>query len=469
MQDSRLNALLRTLSRTEQRELRKVATSPFFNQRQDVPDLLDLLLSCINDNQPLPDKAEAHRQLYGPDLAFDDHRVRMTMSFLLKIAEQYLVHTAFFADEVKIKTKLAEVYRRRNLTKHFDRTMREAQEMQAQSPHRNAEFFRDDYHVQMEQYRFAASGSRTAAHNLQAITDNLDTAYFAQKLRQACLLLSHQAVYKTDYQFGMLDEVLAHVENQQLLGIPAIAVYYFCYRALTEPEQPDHFHQLKKLLVEECEKFPPHEIADLYLLAINYCIRHYNLGNPAYVADEFDLYREGLKRSYFLNNGTLSRFTYRNVVTVGLKLKAFDWMENFVNEFKENLEPKHRESMYSFNLARLAYERRQLGDALQFLQKSEYADLLLNLAAKALMLKIFFETGELDALDSHLSAMQKFIRRKKIMGYHRENYLNLAVFTKKLMETHEKVALAALRAEIEGAKVVAEKEWLLAKVTSCEF
>jgi hypothetical protein len=463
MNDSRLIALLRTLSRTEQRELRKVAASPFFNQRQDVPALLDLLLDCINEGKPLPDKAEAHQRLY-PDQPFDDHRVRMAMSFLMKIAEQYLVHTALFADEVKVKTKLAEVYRQRGLAKHFERTMRAAQDVQASSPLRNAEFFTDDYHVQMEQYRFAAAASRTAEHNLQAITDNLDVAYFAQKLRQACLLLSHQAVYKTDYRFGMLDEVLAHVESQQLLCIPAIAVYYYCYRALTQPERPDHFHQLKKMLVEEHDKFPPHEIADGYLLAINYCIRHYNLGNPAYLADEFELYREGLKRSYFLNNGTLSRFTYRNVVTVGLKLQAFDWVENFVNEFRERLEPKHRESMYSFNLARLAYERRQHGIALQLLQKSEYADLLLNLAAKTLMLKIFYENGDLDTLDSHLSAMQKFIRRKKIMGYHRENYLNFALFLKRLMEASDKAALDALREEIMAAAAVAEKEWLLGEV-----
>ncbi len=463
MQDSRLIALLRTLSRPEQRELRKVAASPFFNQRQDVPALLELLLDCINEEKPLPDKAEAHHQLY-PDLPFDDHRMRMAMSFLMKIAEQYLAHKAFFADEAKVKTKLAETYRQRGLSKHFDRVVREAQEVQAGSPLRNAESFTDDYHVQMEQYRFAATASRTSAHNLQAITDSLDTAYFAQKLRQACLLLSHQAVYKADYKFGMLEEVLRYVEAQQLLGIPAIAVYYYCYRALTEPEQPDHFHQLKRLLVEEQSKFPSHEIADLYLLAINYCIRHYNQGNPAYLPDEFELYQEGLKRSYFLNNGTLSRFTYRNVVTLGLKLQAFDWVENFVNEFRERLEPKHRQPMFSFNMARLAYVRRQHGLALQLLQKSEYSDLLLNLAAKTLMLKIFYENGDYDTLDSHLSAMQKFIRRKKIMGYHRENYLNFALFLKRLIEANDKVALDTLREEIRAAGSVAEREWLLGEV-----
>jgi hypothetical protein len=316
----------------------------------------------------------------------------------------------------------------------------------------------------MEQYRFTAAASRTTEHNLQAVTDNLDIAYFAQKLRQACLLLSHQAVYKTAYRFGMLGEVLAHVEAQQLLYIPAIAVYYHCYRALTEPEQPEHFHQLKKLLVEEYEKFPQPEIADLYLLAINFCIKRYNEGGREYLADEFDLYREGLKREYFLNNGVLSRFTYRNVVTIGLVMRAFDWVENFIHEFRDRLEKRHRESMFSFNLARLEYERRNYGAALQLLQKSEYADLLLNLAAKTVVLKIFFETDETDALESHLAAMQRFIRRKKIMGYHRENYLNLIHFTRRLLEVFEKKELEALREEIAGAKAVAEREWLLGQV-----
>jgi hypothetical protein len=160
----------------------------------------------------------------------------------------------------------------------------------------------------------------------------------------------------------------------------------------------------------------------------------------------------------------LSRFTYRNVVTIGLVMRAFDWVENFIHEFRDRLEKRHRESMFSFNLARLEYERRNYGAALQLLQKSEYADLLLNLAAKTVVLKIFFETDETDALESHLAAMQRFIRRKKIMGYHRENYLNLIHFTRRLLEVFEKKELEALREEIAGAKAVAEREWLLGQV-----
>lgn len=461
MQNALLTALLGTLEKKEQRDFRKFLASPFFNLRQDVALLFELLIKCLNEGHALPDKQPIFHLLYGADQPFDDHRVRMAMSMLLKLVEQFLVVNELLADEVKAKAKLAEVYRKRNLPKHFERAVREATELNEKNPYRNDGFFSDSFALQLEQFRFASVGNRSAAHNLQAITDDLDIAYFARKLRQACLMLSHQAVYKTAYRFGMLDPLLHQVAHEPVLQVPAVMVYYYCYLALTRPDQPEHFHQLKKLLVEECAKFPPQEIADLYLLAINFCIKRYNEGDRQHLADEFDLYKQGFKHAYLLQNGVLSRFTFRNAITLGLVMGDFDWVERFIHEFKGKLEPRHRESMLSFNLARLAYARQHYAQALQLLQKSEYDDLLLNLAAKTVMLKVYFETHEHDALESHLSAMQRFIHRKKIMGYHRENYLNTIHFTRKLMEAVDKTAMEALGEEIAATKSVAEREWLL--------
>jgi len=147
-------------------------------------------------------------------------------------------------------------------------------------------------------------------------------------------------------------------------------------------------------------------------------------------------------------------------------MHELEWVERFVHEYQPALREEHREGLFSFNLARLEYRRRDLGRALQLLQKAEYKDLMLSLAAKMLQLKIFFELQEFDLLESHLQAIRAFIRRKKVMGYHRENYLNTVHFTQKLLESNafDKPARAALRREIEETKAVAEKEWLLEQV-----
>lgn len=465
MENTRLVALLQTFDRKEQRELRKFVASPYFNQRQDVMDLCELLISCFNEKLPLPSKEEMFRQLYGPNEAFDDHKVRMAMSFLMKLAEQYLLQREFFGDEIGAKTRLAAIYRQRSLPRHFERTMREVQEEHQKHPYRNADYHAREQRMLTEQFRFNLAQRRTVDHNLQAITDQLDLAYFAQKLRQACTLLSHQAVYKKTYDFGLLDAVLQQIEAQNLLVHTAIAVYYFCYKALTRPEETAHFYQLKNLLVSEGDKFPPDEIADLYLLAINYCIRQYNKGQQSFLADEFDLYKISLEKGYLLNNGAISTFTYRNAATVGLALKEFDWVERFLHDFKGKLEKGQQESMFAFNLARFEFERRNFGKALQLLQKTSTNDILFDLASRALILKIFYETDAPDALESHLDAMQRFIRRKDVISYHGEHYLNLVQFTRRLVEVHfDKKALEELKNDIEKAEAVAERNWLLNQV-----
>ena len=117
-----------------------------------------------------------------------------------------------------------------------------------------------------------------------------------------------------------------------------------------------------------------------------------------------------------------------------------------------------------FNLARLEYQRRNLGQALQLLQKAEYKDLMLNLAAKMLQFKIFLRITGIRLLDLTCRPFGPLSAGKKVMGYHRENYLNTVYFTQKLLETNlfDKNERAALRGEIEATKAVAEKEWLLA-------
>lgn len=88
---------------------------------------------------------------------------------------------------------------------------------------------------------------------------------------------------------------------------------------------------------------------------------------------------------------------------------------------------------------------------------------MLNLAAKTLLLKTYFVLGEFDLLQSHLDAMRNYIRRKKVIGYHRTNYQNIIRFTERILnrEPHNKQLQHILQSEIENESVLTEKSWLL--------
>ena len=88
------------------------------------------------------------------------------------------------------------------------------------------------------------------------------------------------------------------------------------------------------------------------------------------------------------------------------------------------------------------------------------------MAAKTLLLKTYFDLGELDSLQSLLDAMRNYIQRKRVLGYHRTNYLNIIRYAEKLLRLTPKDRSAAntLREAIEKEEVLTEKAFFLSLV-----
>lgn len=463
MKNTRLWQLLYTLSPEERQGLKKFAESPFFNQRPEASRLLDVLLLSLKKGRATPGKEQVFQQVFD-GRPFEDHRLRMAISFAYQLVRRYLTVQDFLEDEVQLAIRESEVLRRRKLyalSRHCLDSARNALDGQTV---RNADFFDQEYRLLLEECRLEMTRPSAQPEQLQALSEQLDKAFLSRKLWQNCVLLSHQNMAKSDFSPGLLDQVLDNLDEP---AVPAIAIYYRYYRALTQSENSAaHYQHFKAMLFEHGEIFSEEELRDLYLLAINFCIKQYNAGNQTFLREQLELYQRGLEHRYFLVAGELSAYTYLNVVTLALVLQELDWAGQFIEAYRTLLAPERQESFFSFNKARLEYAQRRLGNALQLLQKAEYKEVLLGLAAKTLQLKIYYELGEFDLLDAHLQSLKTYLYRKKVMGYHRENYINTIRFTLKLLEIkpYDQAAKTALRQVIEQTGAVAEKEWLLAQL-----
>ena len=273
-------------------------------------------------------------------------------------------------------------------------------------------------------------------------------------------------VYTTEYDFGLLLDVLQKAGSPQYQAIPAISLYYHGYFALTNPNDETHFHQFKKQLFDFGHQFPKNELRDLYLLATNYCTKRFNDGATHFAKESLDFYKQALPQEILLIDGYLSSYTFTNIVATALLVEDYSFTENFLERYKKSLAPKNQKPIYSFNRARYEYQRGNFDKALDLLQQRLYKDLLLNLSAKTVMAKIFYEMGAEDLLLSHLDAMNQFIRRKKVIAYHQENFQNFISSLRKIIEIpdFEKAQRQKLKANLESAKAVAERRWLLEQI-----
>jgi hypothetical protein len=464
MTDSHLAAILRTLSKKEERELRKWLRSPAHNQREDVVQLFEYLMAGTHlQEEKFLKKERVFAKLFA-DEPYDDAKIRQVMHFLLRCIEEFLIYQEQQSDEVRARMALASVFRQRKLDRAFQKTVKIVESLQEKAPFRNEQFLRNEYLLQIEKYQFFEGKKRTAEMNLQEVSDALDATFIADKLRQTCLMLSHQAVYKADYKIGLLDEVLSYVEQKKIEDVPAIAAYYFVYMAITgKKDASRYFEKLKNIIKEKSTLFPHHELRDIYLMAINYCVARINAGDENMRAELFDLYRNGIESMTLIENNELSRFTFRNIINLGTALKEFAWINQFIENHQQYLDPKYRETFVKFSKAKLYFTQRQYDEAMKLIAQSDFDDILINLSAKTMLLQIYYELDEYDALESLLESLQIYLRRKEVIGYHKANYQNIVRLARKLVRVnpYDKQQVESLQQNVEETKPLTEKQWFL--------
>ena len=348
------------------------------------------------------------------------------------------------------------------MTGHFAKQLKKLRKDYEKDPIRNASYFDQMAALHFEEYQLDISQKRSSTDSLKSTFLYTDLEFILTKLRFACILSSNKAAFKSEIELEFLPEILAFIRKEQLYDHPAIDIYYNCYRLLENGEEK-YFDRYVVLLEKHIQVLNSKETREVFLLGLNYCIRQINLGNTKMSNALFELFEFGLKGNHLLVDGNLSRFTYRNIVTIGLINKKYDWVENFIYEYKPKLEVQYRENMFTLNLALLKYEQKDYEEVQDLLYKYDQKDLLLSLFAKTILLKVYYEQSSLKLLDSHLDAMEIFIRRKKVIGYHRKHYMNTIKYTRKLLKLnpYDKQAKEKLVKEVEETDTIAEKKWLL--------
>lgn len=463
MKNSHLIFILRTFSKKEVRDFRKWNQSPSHNQRDDVIALFEYLVagSHLAEEKYLK-KERIYSKLFSK-AEFDDARLRQTMHFLLKSIEEYLIYKEFREDQVQAKLVLADIYRKRKLDKVFQKTINGVQQLQERSELKDKVYLRNEYLLQKSLYDFLSEKQRTSSINLQEVSDALDITFCADKLRQACLMLAHQKVYKTEYRMGMLQDIISYIENNNYLEIPAISIYYFIYKASKEKEDTSFFEKLKMAIKENGQLFPADERRDIYLMAINYCIAKLNVGQREFIREAFELYRLSLEDNTLVDGNALNQFAFRNIVNIGCVLKEYAWVESFIQDYQKYLPNKYRENYVTLTTAKLHFEKKEYDKAMTLLAQFDDDDVLITMNGKAMLLRMYYEEQEIDALESLLESMRNYVHRKEKIGYYKDIYSNLIKYTRKLLRVnpYDKKQKEKLRKEINEANPLPERKWLM--------
>jgi Lon protease-like protein len=98
------------------------------------------------------------------------------------------------------------------------------------------------------------------------------------------------------------------------------------------------------------------------------------------------------------------------------------------------------------------------------LTRFEYDDMLFNIIAKTMLLKIYYEVSELDAFESLLESMRIYLQRKEALDATRKaSYKNMISLMKKLLNLnpYSKAQTERLHKLVLETQPLMERDWLL--------
>lgn len=464
MEKSKLLLIMNSLDGVEMKAFGHFLSCKLFNQRENAIQLFEYLRTELKSSKPKLDKATVFKQLF-PNEPYKDKTIRDIMYQLKVPLDKFLAFSKLYDNNGDEMLALCKAYRERNMLKLFETAASKTSSIQKESKRRDSEYHQRNYLLQQELYYASTQQGRGHMTNLNDVTTSLDISYFANRLRQSCYMLSHESMYNISYDFTLVEDIIKEVNRQDLLHIPAISIYYYCYLAQRYPDQLEYYNALRNNLVTHSNLFTISEMKDIYLLAINIAIKTYNQGSVELIPDLLELYRSGVEQKILLTNNVLSRFTYKNMIALALYTKKFDWAKEIMDAYTELLEPAYREISYQYNLAKYHYSKKEYSNALQllFLLNSN-DDVYINISTKLLLSRIYYEQNELDALDALIDSFKKTLSRKqKIMGYHLESYRNFVFCLNKVVQLnrYDKSAKKKLIKEIENIQPLADKNWIL--------
>jgi hypothetical protein len=467
MTTSLLVRAFQQLSAKESQAMVDFVRCPLFNRRPEVTLLCEHLATYTHKPAQKAFASEALFEAAFPGETYNNRRLRHVMSYALDAFRQYLALVEWQSDKSEHQQTLVRALRNRGMDKLFDKALNKAAGEGERSKVRDAQHHFHQYQLHQEKLEHKARRERSSSLNLQPLPDELTTFYVSEMLRHACSALMHQAVAGQTYHLQLLGAILGVVEQGPMLETPAVAVYYHAYRMLQSPEEDHPFEQLKQLLAQHEDRFEQSEMRGLYLMAINGCIRRMNSGKRAYIREAFDVYRAALERNFLTEQGFLSSFTFKNIIRAGAALGEHDWTEQFIEQYRNALHPRERDNAYRYNRAFLFFQKADYAQAMPLLQQVEFEDPLNNLHARRMLVRSYYELGERDALESLLQSFGAYLNRQKNLGYHQELNLNFVKFMQRLLRISPKdtVAKASLSADLAAEKQVAEREWLVEKVS----
>ncbi len=480
--DTKLIAFLRTFSKIELSEFDKFLKSPYFKKERDPLPLYNYLKRHYPEFPP--DKVieeQIINELY-PGEKSDDKKyrdlVRNISSTLLKAVNEFMIHSSV-KNNVMLKNRIVlNGFLDRNLLKYYDQyltdTYKELSMMNQESATVALEYFQLEqlntryFAYTLEYKKFLDHGIRSLEWNsAQFILNLIWTAkikYLEETYNNAKPEsdFTNRIIEAIDIEKA-IDAFSAHEKYPQLL------FNYYAYKSIINENDLDYYRKAKTIFIANRSNISRFEKNFFYADLMNILSSGKDISDGYKRSELFEIMSFCVEdKAYKVSDDDFMHPSfYRSAVIHSTAVREYDWAENFIENYTDELQPEYVDNMKYFSLAVVKFARGDFEESLQYVSKVKYDFVRLKTDVKFLMLKIYYELNLEDPAHFLIDTFKHYASDSKEISEDTrisvKNFLKHYSQLHKLKNTHKSSEVEFIRKTMDNEKLLYHKDWLLEK------
>ena len=487
----KLLQLLITFTKKERLRFRYFLVSPYFNKRNDVQRLYNILNARTVIGKPYATKKiipklfpENYKERQQDIQLADYSRLKVAITELTRLAQVFILQEgrkkptrASENDRILIdELMLRQLYKQAQAV--LDKRMKSPEE---KIPINRA-YYLDQYRLEEAKFFLGVLGkNRSIKNEISPVVKSFHNYYLANILLYCCGMINQAQVLDIAYDKTFV-EAVERMVKERLDKVPILAkIYYAMLLFLKKEGAISYFIEAKTLVDIHQDTFDSTEQRQMVNMMLNFCNDRILEGQNAYRFLEDSLYRSNFPRGIWDEGLYFSGHLFHNYIANAIVIKKLNGEEKhddlgaFIIKYQDKLNPHSKEDILSICNARIAFAKGNVEEADTFLKAMDKKeDYFYKAYERALAIKILYvqrnegNDRERESIRYAIQAFRSYLTPKRSPNLNRlkrkanQNFCSLILRILDLQDgikSERKRPLLALIEDLEKMDLLVEREW----------
>jgi len=475
--DFLLVQLLNSFTKDELEGFKHFVKCAYFNTDQFAIKLLDALQKKVIQKTKFADKLQV--DIYATvfidkekpkDILNSKQKsfLAAKMNVLLRLAENFLCNVAL-VNNAACKTELLfdsllqkgqyQLLKRKasKLDKHF----------QANEP-KETDDFAFQYKFEYNKMHYLTNSNQLLKEdNFTSVNQSIDLFYILNKLNIHRAIDSYARLYpQKKYDIDILKSLKSLLAIDSYANHPLIKLYLISIE-LQNNDCISTYKKLITLLDTFHQQISKEDLNGFYKIAGNFCSLKIKQGENEYYKEMYQIYQKRDSKGLLIENGSINIITFKNFIALSCRLEEYDWADEMIEKYINNVSTKFKDSVYNFNKGLIAFYQHKFDEALRHFIRVEKIHLYYDVDCRMMILKSHYILDkEYDErtmriflwTEKFIKDQQKMITKEK-NAY--KNFIRILINIYKLKHKAGKTSKEKLHLKINNLEVLSDKKWLI--------